>query len=460
MYTGLNKDKGFLYESLCRQIREKITKKEIKAGDRLPSIRSLARDLKISINTVKQSYYQLELEGYIESKDRAGFFCREIDHLIVLDGLDLKSKSKEKKEDILYDFSFSGVDLENFPFATWRKMLKDSVSQGDESLTERGHYKGYLPLRMAIADYVKKSRDIVTKADNIIISSGTESLFHLVKNLLGPSILYAFENPGYAFGNKFFTYDLVNPIPLPLDDQGVKIDSIHDINACCLFVTPHHQFPMGTAMSIQRRVELLNWAAGSTNRYIIEDDYEAEFKFRGSPIAALKSMDKNDDVIYIGSFSKLISPALRISYMILPEKLLYLFEENFVSLGCPVSLYTQKATANFISQGYFERHINRMKNVYSIKYDYITDLLEDMKAIDIVSRGSSLVIVIKVNKALDSKAFLLSLKKKGVIIRPVNDFSYGKAADDKMYILGFASLTKEEIQKGLEIIEQTLERAI
>lgn len=457
MYIDLNKNIGFLYENLYRAIKEKILSQEIKAGQALPSIRSLARDLNISINTVKYAYDQLEMEGYLESRPRSGFYVKNIDHLIVLDDIKLKAKKPKKEDPIHYDFSFSGVDPDHFPFATWRKMLRESVVEGDESLLERGHHKGYLPLRMAISEYLKKSRGIDANPENVIISSGTESLFNLVKNLLDPHTLYAFENPGYAFGNKFYTYDLVNPIPLSLDDQGVKIRSIRQINACCLFVTPHHQFPMGTVMSIQRRVEVLNWASASDKRYIIEDDYEPEFKLDGSPVPALKSMDQNDDVIYMGTFSKIISPALRISYMVLPDALLDIYEENFVSLGCPVSLYIQKATANFISQGYFERHINRMKNVYADKYDYMVKRLRAMDRVEIVSQGASLALVIRVKTAMDSQGLTARLREKTVKIQGVQTFAFNQEGYEDLYILGFASLTKAQIKAGLKLLEETLE---
>ena len=321
MYLNLPKNKKYLYEKIYQIIKNKIIKGEIKENEKLPSIRNLSKDINVSINTIKKVYYKLEEEGYIYVKEKSGFYCRKIDDLIILDKKELNQNKIEDKE-IKYDFSISGVDYENFPYKIMQKYMKEAIDKKDLKILDKGSYKGYQPLRDAIKTYLKNSRNIETSARNIIISSSTEHLFSMIKKLLTDQTLFAFENPGYAFGNKFYTYDLKNPIPLTLDDEGVKIDKLSDLNALCLFVTPFNQFPMGTVMSIQRRIEILNWASLSKDRYIIEDDYDSEFKFIGYPTESLKAMDKNSDVIYFGSFSKLIAPSMKISYMVLPDDLL------------------------------------------------------------------------------------------------------------------------------------------
>ncbi|MDU2376466.1 PLP-dependent aminotransferase family protein, partial [Anaerococcus vaginalis] len=315
MYLNLPNDKKYLYEQIYEIIKNKIINGEIKEDEKLPSIRNLSKDINVSINTIKKVYYKLEEEGYIYAKDKSGFYCRKIDDLIILNKKELKN-NKIDDEKIKYDFSISGVDYDNFPYKVMQKYMKEAIDKDDIKILDKGSYKGYEPLRKAIKTYLKNSRNINTNSRNIIISSSTEHLFSMIKKLLTDQTLFAFENPGYAFGNKFYTYDLKNPIPLDLDDEGVKIDKLRDLNALCLFVTPFHQFPMGTVMSIQRRIELLNWASLSKDRYIIEDDYDSEFKFKGYPIESLKAMDKNSDVIYFGSFSKLIAPSMKISYMV------------------------------------------------------------------------------------------------------------------------------------------------
>ena len=281
----------------------------------------------------------------------------------------------------------------------------------------------------------------------------------MIKKLLTDQTLFAFENPGYAFGNKFYTYDLKNPIPLDLDDEGVKIDKLTDLNALCLFVTPFHQFPMGTVMSIQRRIELLNWASLSKDRYIIEDDYDSEFKFKGYPIESLKAMDKNSDVIYFGSFSKLIAPSMKISYMVLPDDLLKKYENNFKDLSNTVSNFLQKALAAFIESGEFEKHINRMKNIYYKKFNFIVKKLEEIEEISFPTKADSLNLLIKIDESVDIRKFNEVLNEKSLRLINLNRFSFRKAGKENYFILGFANLNKKEIDEGIEIIKFAIKKS-
>ncbi|EEB35791.1 transcriptional regulator, GntR family [Anaerococcus hydrogenalis DSM 7454] len=458
MYLNLPKNKKFLYDKIYEIIKNKIIKGEIKEGEKLPSIRNLSKDINVSINTIKKVYYKLEEEGYIYVKDKSGFYCRKIDDLIILDKKNIEEKIDISQE-IKYDFSISGVDYENFPYKIMQKYMRESIDKNDIKILDKGSYKGYEPLRNAIKIYLKNSRNIKTNSRNIIISSSTEHLFSIIKNLLTDQTLFAFENPGYAFGNKFYTYDLKNPIPLELDNEGVKIDKLADLNALCLFVTPFHQFPMGTVMSIQRRIELLNWASLSKDRYIIEDDYDSEFKFRGYPTESLKAMDKNSDVIYFGNFSKLLAPSLRISYMVLPDALLEKYERNFKGLSNTVSTFVQKALANFIKSGEFEKHINRMKNIYFKKFNFIVQKLEEIEEISFPERIDSLHLLIKIDKSVDIVKFNELLKEKSLRLINLNRFLYKKNGKENYFILGFANLSRDEIGQGVDLIKEAIEKS-
>ena len=458
MYLNLLNDKKYLYEQIYEIIKNKIINGEIKEDEKLPSIRNLSKDINVSKNTIKKVYYKLEEEGYIYAKDKSGFYCRKIDDLIILNKKELKN-NKIDDEKIKYDFSISGVDYDNFPYKVMQKYMKEAIDKDDIKILDKGSYKGYEPLRKAIKTYLKNSRNINTNSRNIIISSSTEHLFSMIKKLLTDQTLFAFENPGYAFGNKFYTYDLKNPIPLDLDDEGVKIDKLRDLNALCLFVTPFHQFPMGTVMSIQRRIELLNWASLSKDRYIIEDDYDSEFKFKGYPIESLKAMDKNSDVIYFGSFSKLIAPSMKISYMVLPDDLLKKYENNFKDLSNTVSNFLQKALAAFIESEEFEKHINRMKNIYYKKFDYIVKKLEEIEEISFPTKANSLNLLIKIDKSVDIKKFNEVLNEKSLRLINLNRFSFRKAGKENYFILGFANLNKKEIDEGIEIIKFALKNS-
>ena len=456
MYLNLPKNKKFLYDKIYEIIKNKIIKGEIIEGEKLPSIRNLSKDINVSINTIKKVYYNLEEEGYIYVKDKSGFYCRKIDDLIILDKKNIEEKIDTSQE-IKYDFSISGVDYENFPYKIMQKYMRESIDKNDIKILDKGSYKGYEPLRNAIKIYLKNSRNIKTNSRNIIISSSTEHLFSIIKNLLTDQTLFAFENPGYAFGNKFYTYDLKNPIPLELDQEGVKIDKLVDLNALCLFVTPFHQFPMGTVMSIQRRIELLNWASLSKDRYIIEDDYDSEFKFRGYPTESLKAMDKNSDVIYFGNFSKLLAPSLRISYMVLPDALLEKYERNFKGLSNTVSTFVQKALANFIKSGEFEKHLNRMKNIYFKKLNFIVKKLEEIEEISFPERVDSLHLLRKIDESVDIVKFNELLKEKSLRLINLNRFLYKKNGKENYFILGFANLSRDEIGQGVDLIKEAIE---
>ena len=458
MYLNLPKNKKFLYDKIYEIIKNKIINGEIVENEKLPSIRSLSKDINVSINTIKKVYYKLEEEGYIYVKDKSGFYCRKIDDLIILDKKKIE-ENREIGEEIKYDFSISGVDYENFPYKTLQKYMKESIDKDDIKTLDKGSYKGYEPLRNAIKVYLKNSRNIVTDSRNIIISSSTEHLFSIIKKLLTDQTLFAFENPSYAFGNKFYTYDLKNPIPLELDDEGVKIDKLSDLNALCLFVTPFYQFPMGTVMSIQRRIEILNWASLSKDRYIVEDDYDSEFKFLGYPTESLKAMDKNSDVIYFGNFSKLLAPSLRISYMVLPDALLEKYEKNFKGLSNTVSTFVQKALANFIKSGEFEKHLNRMKNIYFKKFNFIVKKLEEIEEISFPERVDSLHLLIKIEKSVDIDKFKEILNEKSLRLINLNRFLYKKRGKENYFILGFANLSIEEIDQGIEIIKFALKNS-
>lgn len=458
MYINISDKEKFLYEKIYEEVKYKIINGEISENQKLPSIRNLSKDINASINTVKKAYYKLEDEGYIYVKDKSGFYCKKIDDLIILDREKIITSDFEKDE-ILYDFSISGVDYDNFPYKMMQKYMKEAIDKEDIKILDKGSCKGYKPLREAIKNYLKNSRNIVTDSRNIIISSSTENLFSMIKMLLDDESSFAFENPGYAFGNKFYTYDLKNPIPLPLDEEGVIIDKIKSLNKICLFITPFNQFPLGGVMSIQRRIELLNWASLSKDRYIIEDDYDSEFKFKGYPSESLKAMDKNSDVIYFGSFSKLLAPSIRISYMVLTDDLLEKYEENFMDFPSTVSNFLQKALANFIGSGEFEKHINRMKNIYHKKFKVFLKKISEIKEMSFLSDPDSLILVISIDVEIDRNKFDRILKDRSLKIIGLENFTYDKKIVGNKFVLGFANLSEEEIIEGLDILREAIREA-
>ena len=441
-----------LYLRLYEDIKGRIVSGELPAGEKLPSIRTASRDLKVSINTVHNAYAQLEVEGYIKPVKKVGYFVEKIGDLIRLEQDMPPNAEKTASPRYRYDFSYSGVDDSLFPYSVWKKIFNRVFSFDRERLLSQGDPKGYLPLRECISAYLSHSRGIRSAPSNIIVSAGTEHLFYVLKRLLDDNTLYAFENPGYAFARPFFTYNLANPLFLNLDRQGIEIERIRDLNSVAVLVTPAHQFPMGTVMSISRRIDLLNWAGQKPERYVIEDDYDGEFRFRERPIPALKSMDTNDDVIYLGSFSRLIAPSLRVSYMILPERLMQKHELAFKGFGCPVSLFVQIALSRFMSEGYFEKHVNRMKSCYNKKYSRMKYLLERSGPIKISGANSGLSFVADIAD-VDEAAFLKRLEQSGVRITPISSFAVNGEDFKERYLLSFSKLDDAELEAGIRIME-------
>ncbi len=451
MYLELNPDEH-LYIQIYESIKNKIISGEISEGFKLPSIRALSGECLVSKNTVSNAYYQLEIEGYISAIEKVGFFVNKTDHLVQLpsqtDALPTTQISP------IYNFSYSGVDSSSFPFSIWKRVFRETIDY-DETLLKQGDPKGLYELRNSIANYLYNSRGIQTTADDIIISAGTEHLFYLLRRLFNSDTVYGFEDPGYAWGNEFFTYDIEHCSAIPLDDSGIRVDELVKSNVDICLVTPAHQFPTGIVMTTSRRYELLNWA--KSGRYIIEDDYDGDFKFSGRPTPSLKSIDSNDSVIYMGSFSKCLTPALRISYMILPKDLMQIYNEAFSGFGCPCSVFIQSALSKFIKDGYFEKHINRMRQLYSKKHMKMLSLLKGIKGIKVQEPHSGTSFSVEVDTELNSNEFAKLALKHGVGITPVDRFSHN-GVKRNMYLLGFTGMDTSDIETGLQILDDIISK--
>lgn len=438
----------FLYKQVYFEIKELIEKGELKEGSKLPSLRSLANINKISINTVESAYGMLLEEGYITSVKSSGYFVNSLEN--VLPSLD-ESKSNIKEGKIDYDFSYGGIDRYHFPISNWKLSYSLAADQNDPEIFFKTNQKGYEPLRSAISQYLKASRGIDVDYENIIISAGTEHLFNIIRNIFDEDMVYAFENPGYCWGSKYFIRESVRSMAIDIDEMGAVPDSIHYEKAC-LLLTPAHQFPMGMIMPNERRKEVLSWVEKSSNRFIIEDDYDGEFNFSHISLPPLykKNMDK---IIYIGSFSRALSPALRISYMILPNDLIDIYEDRFKGYDCPCSTLQQKALTNFINKGYFQRHLNRMRNLYNKKHKLMKERLYNINNIEIhyANAGMSFVIEIK-NYCEDIKD---KFYKSGIKLTSLNNFKKEKDMEN-YFIMDFAKLTEEDIKKGLGILDRLI----
>lgn len=353
-----------LYDYLYQCIRQDIIKGKLKAGEKLPSKRSLAQHLNIGIVTVASAYAQLAVEGYITSTEKKGYFIEDVSTYTERKNDKIPLISEVPEHEFFADFKANRISLKNFPLSTWNRLLRETLSVHNEALLKTVPYKGVYELRKAIADYLQQNRAMTVNPAQIIIGAGTEYLYSRLLQLFGHACTFAIEEPGYkkfaaisaSFGNPW-KY-------IPIDDNGLIVNQLEESGADVAHLSPANHFPTGIVMPVTRRLELFEWVNRISKRYIIEDDYDSEFRYNGRFIPPLFAQDTQNKVIYMNTFSKSLVPSLRISYIVLPPKLLKLYEANQSFYSCTVSSFEQYTLARFISEGYFERHINKMKKFY------------------------------------------------------------------------------------------------
>jgi len=360
---------------LIESIKSKIIDGTLSSNEKLPSKRTLASHLGVSVITVQNAYSELISQGYIFSIEKKGFFVTELTKEIkALSSTSskqyykkekrIKKTNSKSKEKIFIDLKSNSIGWEKFPFSIWSKIMRKVLNSPHENLLKSQPLQGTLELREAICKHLKSFKNIEAVPEQIVVGAGTEMLYSFVVHLLGNEKIYAVENPGYKKIAQIFEMNGANIEHIPIDKNGLNIEALKKTNASAVHATPSHHFPTGIVMPVKRRMELLFWAQEKNDRYIIEDDYDSEFRFTGKPILPLLCASKNENVIYINSFSKTLSPSFRISYMVLPKKLSEKFNSKFNFCSCTVNSFEQYALADFIKEEHYSKHIIRMKNYY------------------------------------------------------------------------------------------------
>ena len=308
-----------LYEQIYEYIRQEIRDGKLLQGERLPSTRSLAEYLQVSRSTVDVAYEQLLSEGYIEARPYRGYFVCKMEELFRLEEQGEKgvaavsAPQKNTVGSYTYDFSPTQIDMSAFPFSVWKRMNKNILSDSNSKLFSQGNAQGDLGLRETIARYLHASRGVNCTPEQIIVGAGNDYLLMLLDKILGKNLPVAIENPTYKRAYQIFQSFGYPVITVDMDENGLLVSELEKTEAVLAYVMPSHQYPTGTVMPIGRRSELLKWANSREERYLIEDDYDSEFRYKGKPIPSLQSSDKNGKVIYMGTFSKAIAPAIRVS---------------------------------------------------------------------------------------------------------------------------------------------------
>ena len=494
-----------LYEYLYLCIREDILRGVIKAGEKLPSKREMAQGLGIALITVENAYAQLMIEGYISARERSGYYVEHVltegaygqahGHAAAQEdgeesaprmtaqstsykgagsgrlsasriaalgggGGDKSHMASQKGEggagDWLVDFSSGAIRKDAFPMDSWAKLMRRVLSDGGESLLEKPASKGVFELRRVLADYLQKAKGLEVDPEQILIGPGTEYLHHVILQLLGPGRIVAVEDPGYKKVGQIYEGDGLKCLHVPVDQNGLIVSKLWGSNASLVHTSPSHHFPTGCVMSIGRRRELLHWA-NEQGAYIIEDDYDSEFRFDGRPISTLASLD-GDRVIYMNTFTKTLAPSIRIAYAVLPRKLVDGYDRKLFYYSGAVSSFEQYTLAAFIGEGYYERHINRMRNYYRQQRKKILEALRESPLSEraaVEEHTAGLHFILKISGIKEDERWLGKLREKGIRLSPVSEFCYGQAEKYRhRFVVYYSDLEEENLRKAFEIMAE------
>ncbi|MCU7557363.1 PLP-dependent aminotransferase family protein [Macrococcus capreoli] len=434
MLTYRFKEGEFLYAQLYQMIKEDILSGKLMFNEKLPSKRKLSHHLNLSLTTVEIAYQQLLDEGYIYSRPKVGFFVENIQTINMIPATTIDSTPKYEDKEYT-SFKIEDSHIKSFPFQKFRKYARDAFEAEQFNLLERGDDQGESQLRNEIRRYLYHSRGVNCTNEQIIVGSSTEQLFTLLTRILG-SRKYYIENPGYPLIKKVLQYEAHEYVNVDVDADGIIANKLKD-NASVVHVTPSHQFPTGVVLSAKRRIELLKWADNG-DRYIIEDDYDSEFRYKGRPLKALQGMSNSDRVIYMSTFSKSIFPSIRVAYMVLPNLLLdkYFTLENKPNNTVPKHM--QFMITAFLKDGEFERNINRMRKIYKKKLELTLEAIERYFE-DYAIYGSDAGM----HFVLETSA---KLNLKDIEINTIQDYYEGKNKKYlNQYIIGFGSFDDDKI---------------
>ncbi len=447
-----------LYEQIYSYIKHDIQKGQLLPGERLPSSRSLSASLEVSRSTVELAYEQLISEGYLESVPWKGYYVCRIEGLYSLDTGCRPVRSRQEKEQVpwKYDLTPNGIDLEHFPYDVWRKLTRNVLLDDRKELFQQGDPRGEWELREAISRYLHQARGVICRPEQVILGAGNDYLLMLLAAILGRKHLVAMESPTYKHAYRVFEQLGFLLTAVPVDSRGMQVDMLAASGADIAYVMPSHQYPLGIVMPIKRRLELLKWASEKQGRYLIEDDYDSEFRYKGKPIPALQGADRDDRVIYIGTFSKSIAPAIRISYLVLPDSLLAQAEEALCRFSSTVSRIDQMVLNHFIRDGYYERHLNRMRRIYGRKHDIFLERLKELSGIiKITGENAGVHLLAEFRNGVSEKEAIARAEEQKIRVYPLSEYRTETAEGQKCkaaVLLGYATLTEQELSEAADLL--------
>lgn len=458
-----SKDKMPMYEQLYLKIRELISEGELAEGEKLPSERGLATNLQISRNTVTLAYEQLYAEGYVEVRPQSGYYVNKIDNVNNESRgafSDVKREEIKPEKDYEYDFSPFSLCKESFPYRMWDRLYRQCMRERGEELFNLGEKQGDESLRQAIAKYLFGCRGLSIKPENIIIGAGTGYLLQLLEHLIDEKSVFAMEDPTYMQAYKIFSSLNRKIIPIELDENGLKVDELNHTEAKVVYLTPSHQFPTGVIMPINRRKEMLGWASKEDDRYIIEDDHDSEFRYKGLPIPPMKAIDNRNKVVYLGTFSRTIAPAIRIGFMVLPDGLLKEYRQKLAFLACPVPRIEQAVLTEFILGGHYERHINKTRKIYKYRHDKLISSLKIFgDKISVMGENAGMHLLVKYKFGINENELIVMAERSGIKLVGLSNHRIIKGGNNEKeatILLGYGNIDEEKIVNGIRSLYEEL----
>ena len=438
-----------LYEQLYRHLVAEIRRGRPAPGGKLPSKRRLCALLGVSMSTVDTAYALLVAEGYLRALPRSGYVVADLLPLTPQPTPDVPQPQPEPSR-WKYDCSTSAVDTSLFPFSSWARITKEAVYENPE-LLQRGHPQGDLPLRAALADLLAQYRGVHCSPEQIIVGAGADYLLSLLLQLLPEYDAMALEDPGYPAAYATVSRHGRRVIPIPVDGEGMVPELLEQSGARLAYVTPSHQFPMGVTMPAGRRSRLLHWAYAAPDRYLIEDDYDSEFRYSSRPIPAMQGLDRVGRVVYMGTLSRSIAPSIRVAYMILPPALLERYRRTFPHSACTVSRFEQEGLRRFMVQGLYGRHLRRVGNLYRRKCVRFTEALSAIEGAALSGQQAGLHFLLTLPR-FSEEELVARAAELGVRVHPLSRFCRSVPPRPSTVVLGFAGLSEEELTETARLL--------
>lgn len=471
-----------LHRQLYEEIRRAILSGRLPAGQRVPSTRSLSESLGISRATVTLAYDYLLDEGYLQSTLGSGtYVCRQLPDELLRPANTSKVSARKSKtteevkvkglsrygaflkdrpwldfssEEPEIQFSFGRPDMKAFPLREWQQLVNHHLKERNLTLLDSpANASGYLPLRNAIAQHLAKARAVRCDAKQIIIVNGSQQAIDLVTRIfVDRGDFVGIEEPGYMGAKKAFEVQGAKLIGFPVDNQGLIVEKLRDQNLPSLkllYVTPSHQFPTGVVLSLPRRLELIA-RARQTGTIIVEDDYDSEYRYTGRPVPALAGLEHGESVIYIGTFSKVLFPALRLGYLVVPHSMVELFTRAKWLCDRHSPLLDQQVLADFITSGLFERHVRKMRRLYEERRKHVISALKLTfgNQIEILGDNAGINVLVRFLRAVDDKATMDAARALGVGLARTANF-YLQDAPGGEFLLNYGGLSTDEIEEGI-----------